>query len=175
MLSTGQGVMGHNAYAYCLDNPVRYKDSQGSEAEENENYNSNLDEFLAIYRNTYGHDFYQDHPGIKKKSLKVKKEQYIETKTDRTLEAFLSPANCIGNIITTFSIFFFGPASALGYIPNLFIIDDGPDVTRTHYIVTFITEEKEYTYFSDGYIVDEYKYDNTETYRIGAGSGSRFD
>ena len=36
LLSTGQGVMGHNCYAYCLDNPVRYKDSQGMEAEEGE-------------------------------------------------------------------------------------------------------------------------------------------
>ncbi len=36
LLSTGQGVLGHNCYAYCLDNPVRYKDSQGMEAEEGE-------------------------------------------------------------------------------------------------------------------------------------------
>ena len=29
MLSTGQGVLGHNCYAYCLGNPINYKDSNG--------------------------------------------------------------------------------------------------------------------------------------------------
>ena len=28
-LSTGQGVLGHNAYAYCLNNPVNCLDSAG--------------------------------------------------------------------------------------------------------------------------------------------------
>ena len=30
LLSTGQGVLGHNAYAYCLDNPVNMVDDGGS-------------------------------------------------------------------------------------------------------------------------------------------------
>ena len=30
MLSTGQGVLGHNTYAYCLNNPVRYYDNGGT-------------------------------------------------------------------------------------------------------------------------------------------------
>ena len=29
LLSTGQGVLGHNCYAYCLDNPVNYEDPAG--------------------------------------------------------------------------------------------------------------------------------------------------
>ena len=29
LLSTGQGVLGHNCYAYCLDNPVMMVDDQG--------------------------------------------------------------------------------------------------------------------------------------------------
>ena len=29
LLSTGQGVLGHNCYAYCLDNPVNLQDSGG--------------------------------------------------------------------------------------------------------------------------------------------------
>ena len=33
LLSTGQGVLGHNAYAYCLNNPVNMSDSCGSYAE----------------------------------------------------------------------------------------------------------------------------------------------
>ena len=33
LLSTGQGVLGHNTYAYCLNNPVNMKDSLGHEAE----------------------------------------------------------------------------------------------------------------------------------------------
>ena len=32
LLSTGQGVIGHNAYAYCLNNPCRLSDSEGSSA-----------------------------------------------------------------------------------------------------------------------------------------------
>ena len=32
LLSTGQGVLGHNAYAYCLNNPCRLSDSEGSSA-----------------------------------------------------------------------------------------------------------------------------------------------
>ena len=31
-LSTGQGVLGHNAYAYCLNNPVNRMDSTGCRA-----------------------------------------------------------------------------------------------------------------------------------------------
>ena len=30
LLSTGQGVMGHNCYAYCLGNPVNMRDDSGS-------------------------------------------------------------------------------------------------------------------------------------------------
>ena len=30
LLSTGQGVIGHNAYAYCLNNPVNREDSNGN-------------------------------------------------------------------------------------------------------------------------------------------------
>ena len=30
LLSTGQGVLGHNAYAYCLNNPVNMSDSCGT-------------------------------------------------------------------------------------------------------------------------------------------------
>ncbi|MFR4007796.1 MAG: RHS repeat-associated core domain-containing protein, partial [Christensenellales bacterium] len=33
LLSTGQGVLGHNAYAYCLNNPVNMSDNCGSYAE----------------------------------------------------------------------------------------------------------------------------------------------
>ena len=33
-LSTGQGVLGHNSYAYCLNNPVNMVDNCGTEAEE---------------------------------------------------------------------------------------------------------------------------------------------
>ena len=33
LLSTGQGVLGHNAYAYCLNNPVNMSDSCGLYAE----------------------------------------------------------------------------------------------------------------------------------------------
>ncbi len=29
MLSTGQGVLGHNSFAYCLNNPVNMEDSEG--------------------------------------------------------------------------------------------------------------------------------------------------
>ena len=32
LLSTGQGVLGHNCYAYCLDNPVNLQDNCGSAA-----------------------------------------------------------------------------------------------------------------------------------------------
>ena len=32
LLSTGQGVLGHNAYAYCLNNPCRLSDSEGASA-----------------------------------------------------------------------------------------------------------------------------------------------
>ena len=34
LASTGQGVLGNNMYAYCLNNPVRYRDSFGVSAEE---------------------------------------------------------------------------------------------------------------------------------------------
>ena len=34
MLSTGQGVLGYNTYAYCLNNPGRYKDLLGNVPEE---------------------------------------------------------------------------------------------------------------------------------------------
>ena len=30
LLSTGQGVLGHNAYAYCLNNPINRSDDAGS-------------------------------------------------------------------------------------------------------------------------------------------------
>ena len=30
LLSTGQGVLGHNCYAYCLDNPVNMRDQSGN-------------------------------------------------------------------------------------------------------------------------------------------------
>ncbi len=30
MLSTGQGVLGHNSFAYCLNNPVNMEDSEGN-------------------------------------------------------------------------------------------------------------------------------------------------
>ena len=30
MLSTGQGVLGHNTYAYCLNNPAKYYDNGGT-------------------------------------------------------------------------------------------------------------------------------------------------
>ena len=33
LLSAGQGVLGHNAYAYCLNNPVNMSDNCGSYAE----------------------------------------------------------------------------------------------------------------------------------------------
>ena len=33
LLSTGQGVLGHNAYAYCLNNPVNMSDSCGCMSE----------------------------------------------------------------------------------------------------------------------------------------------
>ena len=33
LLSTGQGVLGHNCYAYCLDNPVNLQDTLGSRAD----------------------------------------------------------------------------------------------------------------------------------------------
>ena len=32
LLSTGQGVLGHNAYGYCLNNPCRLSDSEGASA-----------------------------------------------------------------------------------------------------------------------------------------------
>ena len=34
--STGQGILGNNMFAYCLNNPIRYEDTQGSKAEEAE-------------------------------------------------------------------------------------------------------------------------------------------
>ena len=34
LLSTGQGVIGHNSYAYCLNNPIRYMDEGGESAAE---------------------------------------------------------------------------------------------------------------------------------------------
>ncbi|MBQ3112747.1 MAG: RHS repeat-associated core domain-containing protein, partial [Phascolarctobacterium sp.] len=34
LLSTGQGVVGHNSYAYCLNNPIRYMDEGGESAAE---------------------------------------------------------------------------------------------------------------------------------------------
>ena len=35
LLSTGQGVLGHNCYAYCLGNPVNYEDAQGEKTIDN--------------------------------------------------------------------------------------------------------------------------------------------
>ncbi len=32
LLSTGQGVIGHNCYVYCINNPVKYRDFFGTEA-----------------------------------------------------------------------------------------------------------------------------------------------
>lgn len=42
--STGQGVLGYNAFVYCLNNPIYYQDSCGSKAEEAEEeaYNCGL-------------------------------------------------------------------------------------------------------------------------------------
>ena len=34
LVSTGQGILGNNMYTYCLNNPVRYRDSLGVAAEE---------------------------------------------------------------------------------------------------------------------------------------------
>ena len=34
LLSTGQGIIGHNSYAYCLNNPIRYMDEGGESAAE---------------------------------------------------------------------------------------------------------------------------------------------
>ena len=34
LVSTGQGILGNNMFAYCLNNPVRYIDSEGQEATE---------------------------------------------------------------------------------------------------------------------------------------------
>ena len=33
LLSTGQGVLGHNAYAYCLNNPVCFQDKSGKDSQ----------------------------------------------------------------------------------------------------------------------------------------------
>ena len=49
LLSTGQGVLGHNAFAYCLDNPVRFRDSQGSDAEDTIDSGSDIDWFDSLY------------------------------------------------------------------------------------------------------------------------------
>ena len=35
LLSTGQGVLGHNSYAYCLNNPVNGSDQSGAVASYN--------------------------------------------------------------------------------------------------------------------------------------------
>ena len=34
LLSTGQGVIGNNSYAYCRNNPVNRKDGKGTEDDE---------------------------------------------------------------------------------------------------------------------------------------------
>ena len=34
LTSTGQGFVGYNMFAYCLNNPVRYSDSQGTQSED---------------------------------------------------------------------------------------------------------------------------------------------
>lgn len=36
IVSTGQGLLGFNSFAYCLNNPIRYQDSLGSKAEKAE-------------------------------------------------------------------------------------------------------------------------------------------
>ena len=40
-LSTGQGVLGHNAYAYCLDNPVNMHDPSGFASNTSDDNNEN--------------------------------------------------------------------------------------------------------------------------------------
>ena len=35
LLSTGQGVIGHNSFAYCLNNPINYMDTEGTKPKGN--------------------------------------------------------------------------------------------------------------------------------------------
>lgn len=99
----------------------------------------------------------------------MRKEQYIESSWDRTLEELLSPSNIIGNLITICSSLISGAASLVGLIPNVLCIQDGPDVERTHYIVTYMSEEERVANYDDGIIVVKGIYRNIDTYRIGAG------
>ena len=53
LLSTGQGVLGHNSYAYCLNNPINMSDSSGcaSNSDKDENSNGILDYLEERWKN----------------------------------------------------------------------------------------------------------------------------
>ena len=49
LLSTGQGVIGHNAFAYCLSDPVNLLDNLGSAAHRNGNNRVDLPDYATGY------------------------------------------------------------------------------------------------------------------------------
>jgi len=165
LLSTGQGVLGHNAYAYCLDNPVRYKDSQGKEAEES---NGSIEEFLEMYQNSYGLSFYDDHKYVV--IMSAKKVEYIETSTDRAWDGFTEDSNIFGLVITFISGIV-SPWSFLSLISQApYLLEDGPNVIRTKYEIEYREFDGDIADYGNEKIPVGDIYECTDYYTIGSGT-----
>ena len=66
LLSTGQGVIGHNSFAYCNNNPVEKEDSQGTRPKKNKHkavssWISSVEEWIdSLAKKLFGKNYYRN-------------------------------------------------------------------------------------------------------------------
>jgi len=88
LLSTGQGVIGHNSFAYCNNNPVEKEDSQGTRPKKNKHkevssWISSVDEWIdSLAKKLFGKNYYRNiDDAIKewcKKNIPLTQKDHLE-------------------------------------------------------------------------------------------------
>ena len=104
-LSTGQGVIGHNSYAYCLNTPVNGHDSDG---EKFRPYS------VGMTDNGGGYDYY-NVPG---NLLRIRNEQIMLSKGRERVFAVIDDAAIVVAVVT-YPTGFKSVATAVAFIPGL--------------------------------------------------------
>ena len=168
LLSTGQGVIGHNAFAYCRNNPITRKDKYGKTDEET-NLDTDLDEFLRYYENTYGIGFFQDHPNAT--HLSVRKVEYEETKWDRLLDDFSD--HPISALVGLVGLIFPDKAFTTWVALPFQVIENSPSalvITRTRYEIEYDDKNVFTADYNDGRVTETVSFHAKDYYRIGVGS-----